>query len=63
VSPDLNNLSADYRRLLSSQHVKGEGDGNQQGSGYACPDHMGGAPGELFTAGGIVNILRGFLME
>jgi hypothetical protein len=63
MSPDLNNLSAGHGRLLSGQHDEGDNDGHQYGRDYAGPDHVTGAPGEFFTAGGIVHILRVFLME
>jgi hypothetical protein len=63
MSPNLNNLSRGHGRLLSGDHVAGDGNGDQHKRDDAGPDHVAAPFGELFTSSGIVNLFRGFLMK
>jgi hypothetical protein len=63
MSPHLDNLSAGHGRLFPRHHINDNDDGDHHGGNYAGPDHMAAPLGELLTAGGIVNLFFGFLME
>jgi hypothetical protein len=54
MNPHLLDLSAGDGRLLPSNHICGDCDGDQYGCNHACPDYVAGPFGEFLAAGGII---------
>jgi hypothetical protein len=63
MSPNLNNLAADHRRLLPVGDKQNDDEGEERNRAQSGPDNVAGSLGKLFAEGRIVKFFVGFLME